>query len=197
MRIGVVAWQGDFAKHLAMLKTVGIETQEVRQPEDLAHCAGLIIPGGESTVMVRQMDFARMRAPLAEFAKNRPLFGTCAGLILLAKEVHPFSSRTLELLDITVERNAFGRQAESFRSSILLELNPPQVTGFSALFIRAPRIQSYGPEVQILASFQGEPVLVRQGRHLAASFHPELMGDPAIHQYFISSCVAHSDSYRI
>jgi 5'-phosphate synthase pdxT subunit len=185
MRVGVLALQGDFAKHIEVLRSLGVETQEIRKPEDLAECDGLIIPGGESTVIMRQIDRIGMRQPLVEFAGQKPIFGTCAGLILMSKEVEGASIQPLQLLDVKVERNAFGRQVESFRACVSLELTPEHSKVFPAFFIRAPRIRACKEGVQVLATFEEEPILVRQGHHLGASFHPELTSDPQVHQYFI------------
>lgn len=185
MRIGVLALQGDFAKHALVLRSLGVEVQEVRTPEDLSLCQGLIIPGGESTVMLRQIDFIKLRAPLAAFAKKKPLFGTCAGLILMSQSVKGSPLQPLHLLDVEVERNAYGRQVESFEAFISLDLQEKHTEAFPAFFIRAPRIRSCGGGVQVLALHRGEPVLVRQGFHLGASFHPELTDNPQLHQYFI------------
>jgi 5'-phosphate synthase pdxT subunit len=185
MHIGVLALQGDFAKHIEVLRSLGVEVHEVRKPQDLENCHGLIIPGGESTVMLRQLDFIEMRDPLLAFAHQKPVFGTCAGLILMSKQVQKFSLQPLQLLDITVERNAFGRQVESFQAFISLEFTSGHSKTFPAFFIRAPRIKNWGKDVQILAMWEGEPILVRQGHHLGASFHPELTADPQVHQYFI------------
>ncbi len=185
MRIGVLALQGDFAKHIEVLRSLGVEVQEVRKPEDLINCEGLIIPGGESTVIMRQLDRIGLRDALVKFAAQKPLFGTCAGLILMSKHVEGSSVQPLELLNITIERNAFGRQVESFQAFVSLEFSPEHSKTFPAFFIRAPRIRQYEKSVQVLATFEGEPILVRQGHHLGASFHPELTADPQVHQYFI------------
>jgi 5'-phosphate synthase pdxT subunit len=185
MRIGVLALQGDFAKHAEVLRSLGVEVQEVRKPQDLKDCEGLIIPGGESTVMLRQLDFIKMRDELLKFAHQKPLFGTCAGLILMSKHVQAFPLEPLQLLDVTLERNAFGRQIESFEAFVSLEFAPKQSQAFPAFFIRAPRIREIGKDVQVLAKLEEEPILVRQGHHLGSSFHPELTSDPQVHQYFI------------
>lgn len=185
IRVGVLALQGDFAKHAEVLLSLGVEVQEVRKPQDLEFCDGLIIPGGESTVMMRQMDFIGMRDALISFAHQKPVFGTCAGLILMSKQIESSPFCPLQLLDIAIERNAFGRQIESFQTFISLELAPGVSKTFPAFFIRAPRIKECGEEVQILATLKGEPILVRQGYCLGASFHPELTSDPQIHHYFI------------
>lgn len=185
--IGVLALQGDFSKHSEMLRSIGVEVVEVRKPQDLDQCDGLIIPGGESTVMLRQLDFIGMREKLQKFAEEKPLFGTCAGLILMSDQVQSSSLKPLNLLDIQVERNAFGRQVDSFQTFVELRLDSeykhPKL--FNAYFIRAPRIRANGPHVQVLASYDNEAILVRQGHHLGASFHPELTSDPAIHLYFV------------
>lgn len=190
MLIGVLALQGDFSKHVDVLRSLGVEVQEVRKPQDLENCQGLIIPGGESTVMLRLIEFIGMRQPLLDFAEQKPLFGTCAGLILMSKSIQSSPFLPLKLLDVEVERNAFGRQVNSFQSFISLELKaekfkPKHSKIFSAFFIRAPRIKKWGKEVEVLARFEGEPILVRQGHHLGASFHPELTPDPEVHRYFI------------
>ena len=185
-KVGVLALQGAFAKHLEMLKTLGIEGVEVRTPTDLAQCAGVIIPGGESTTILRQLWFIELFQALAEFAKTKPLFGTCAGLILMSREVlandfmKPFG-----VLDVAVERNAFGRQVESFRTSVEVVLSSKPVK-YPAVFIRAPRIRSCGPGVKVLATYEDEPILVQEGLHMGATFHPELTDNPLIHEYFVS-----------
>jgi pyridoxal 5'-phosphate synthase pdxT subunit len=184
--IGVLALQGDFAKHIEMLTSLQVATQEVRQAKDLEKCDGLIIPGGESTVIQRQLDFSGLREPLIQFANKKPLFGTCAGLILMSKQIQESSVNSLNLLDISTERNAFGRQAHSFEALVSLYLiSDSQPTLFPAFFIRAPRIRATGSQVQILGTWQNEAVCVRQGHLLASSFHPELTKDPAIHCYFV------------
>lgn len=185
MKMGVLALQGDFAKHAEVLRSLGIEVVEVRKPQDLQQCAGLIIPGGESTVILRQIDFIGLREPLLAFASQKPVFGTCAGLILMASNIQSSPLKPLQLLDIEIERNAFGRQIESFHASIVLNFSDGHSKIFPAYFIRAPRIRSCGQEVEILAHLEGEPILVRQGHHLGATFHPELTSDPLVHQYFI------------
>lgn len=185
MRIGVLALQGDFAKHAERLVALGVEAKEVRKPEDLEECEGLILPGGESTAMTRQIDFIQMREPLLTFARQKPLFGTCAGVILMSKQIKDAPFFPLGLLGITVERNAFGRQIESFQTFLPVELSAGHSQLVPAFFIRAPRICQYEKDVRVLATFEGEPVLVQQGHHLGATFHPELTDSPLIHQYFI------------
>lgn len=184
--VGVLALQGAFAKHAEMLRSLGVSVIEVRTPADLSRCDGLVIPGGESTTMVRQIKFIELEEPLKIFSTHKPIFGTCAGMILISNKIIADSMKPFGFLDISVERNAFGRQVESF--VIPLELNLYKDSSpiiFEGLFIRAPRIREVGPDVEVLAEFQGEPVLVRQGKHLASSFHPELTSDNAVHAYFI------------
>jgi len=185
--VGILALQGDFAKHEAVIKSLGVETKLVRTPEDLQACDALIIPGGESTTIYRQLEFIKLTQPLTEFAQKKPVFGTCAGLILMSQTIVSENFiKPLKILDVTVERNAYGRQCESFSTD--LEVSLPEGNGFttSAFFIRAPKIKNCGEEVSVLATYNDEPVFVRQGHHFGASFHPELTEDSRIHQYFLS-----------
>jgi len=184
--VGVLALQGAFAKHIEMLLLLGVKALEVRKPEELAECDALIIPGGESTTIMKQMNFIEFTDPFRRFAEKKPVFGTCAGLILMSKEIISDKMQAFNLMDISVERNAFGRQVESFHVDLDLKLPSSKSHHFDAVFIRAPRIRSMGKEVKMLASFEGEPVLVQQGHHLGATFHPELTHDSAIHAYFLS-----------
>src|SRR5438309_6744339 len=184
MRIGVLALQGDFARHAAALGRCGVEAVEVRRPEELSEVDGLIIPGGESTTLLKLMDEWAFVPALEKFhAASRPIFGTCAGLILLAREVESPRQFSLGLIDVGVERNAYGRQRESFEASgvATLDAGPVQL---EMVFIRAPRIRRVGPSVQVLAEYAGEPVLARQGRVLVATFHPELTESTTVHRYF-------------
>ena len=184
MQVGVLALQGDFAKHAHVLKHLDCHVVEVRTPRDLEICQGIIIPGGESTTILKQMDFIGLKQPLIDFAKTKPLFGTCAGLILMSKGIVPSKMEGLQILDITVERNAYGRQIASFEATVNLDLKENKC--FPAVFIRAPRILSISPTVQVLGTFEGEPILIRQGHHLGATFHPELIPDcPVVHRYFL------------
>ncbi len=190
--IGVLALQGAFSKHIEMLKTLGVLAIEVRTPKDLEKCDALIIPGGESTTILRQMNFIELTEKIKEFASVKPIFGTCAGLILMSQEILKSDMKPFNILDIKVERNAFGRQVESFKTDVNMQLNPKkQPTLFPAFFIRAPRIKECGKDVEVLATFEGEPVLVRQGDHLGATFHPELTDDAAIHRFFINLIKKH------
>ena len=184
VRIGVLALQGDFALHSQALERSEVDAVEVRKPEALADLDGLILPGGESTTLLRLIDEWNFVPALERFhATGKPVFGTCAGLILLAREVlHPVQP-SLGLIDVAVERNAYGRQRESFevRGSITLAGRAIPV---DMVFIRAPRIRRVGPEVETLATHAGAPVMARQGTVLVATFHPELTDDLTVHRYF-------------
>ena len=184
MKIGVLALQGDFALHVAALGGCGVEVVEVRKPEQLGDLDGLVIPGGESTTLLKLMDEWRFVPALEKFhAEGRPLFGTCAGLILLAREVDSPRQFSLGFIDAAVERNAYGRQRESFetRQTALLDGRP---TPIDMMFIRAPRIRRVGTGVDVLARHGDDPVLARQGTVLVATFHPEVLGERAVHEYF-------------
>ena len=184
MRIGVLALQGDFALHAKALARCGAEAVEVRKPGELADCDGLIIPGGESTTLLKLMDEWGFVPAIEKFhAEGKPIFGTCAGLIVLAREVENPRQFSLGLIDVTVERNAYGRQRESFEASGAASLDGSPVP-LEMVFIRAPRIRRVGPGVEPLAEHRGEPVLARQGTVLVAAFHPELTEDTAVHRYF-------------
>jgi len=184
-RVGVLALQGDFAAHAALLRGLGAEVLEVRRVADLRGLGGLVMPGGESTALLRLMADEPWFDALRAFHRDGgALFGTCAGAILLAREVTGPSQPSLGLLDATLERNAYGRQIESFET--LLEA--PLLGGaVRAAFIRAPRIRRVGPGVAVLARHQGEPALVEEGRVLAATFHPEIAGEGLVHERFLQA----------
>lgn len=182
--IGVLALQGAFAKHIEMLRTLGVKASEVRSPEELEGCDALIIPGGESTAILRLLKERDFSQSLAKYGETHPVFGTCAGLILMAKQIVAEPTKPFGWLDVAVERNAFGRQAESFRANLDLQLERLH-SSFPALFIRAPRIRECSADVEVLAHFNDEPVLVRQGHYLGSTFHPELTNNSVIHEYFI------------
>ena len=189
MKIGVLALQGDFAEHIAMLKRLKVETFEVRLPEQLNGLDGLIIPGGESTTIGKLAVAYNLMEPLKLFGQRHAIWGTCAGAIFISKDVSR-DQPLLELMDIKVERNAFGRQVDSFEA----DLNIPelkQATGtkddYHAVFIRAPIIESVDADAKILASVpDGRIVAAQQGHLLATSFHPELTNDTRFHEYFLS-----------
>lgn len=185
MTVGVLALQGGFAKHIQMLKVLGVNVIEVRKPADLARCDGLIIPGGESTTMMYHIGVLDFFQPLLNFAKKHPVFGTCAGLILLSRKVDNDLMRPLCILDIVIERNAFGRQIESHRTQVKLNLGKGYPLASEGFFIRAPRITQLSEDVHVLAHCNNEPVLIQQGHHLGATFHPELTDDTSIHSYFL------------
>jgi 5'-phosphate synthase pdxT subunit len=172
-RIGVLAVQGNFREHAAMLRRLGAEPVEVRKPEQLEGLDGLVIPGGESTAIMRLVRLYGLEEAIRSFA--RPVFGTCAGMILLDR-------RHLGVLDLEVARNAYGRQVASFEADLELGGDEPPLRG---VFIRAPRVAEVGPEVEVLAELDGEPVLMRQGSVIVASFHPELTDDTRVHERFL------------
>jgi len=181
-RVGVLALQGDFEAHQRALARAGAEAVEVRSAADLENIQGLVIPGGESSTMLKLLEEEKLLDPLREFGRARPIFGTCAGAILLASEVANPPQRSLGLMDIEVERNAYGRQLDSR----IAHLEPEGIQGgLEAVFIRAPIIRRVGGDARVLASYHGDPVLVEQGRHLAATFHPELTQDSRVHLMFL------------
>jgi 5'-phosphate synthase pdxT subunit len=173
VKIGILAVQGDFREHAAMLRRLSAEPVEVRKPEQLEDLDGLVIPGGESTAIMRLIRIYGLEEALARFA--RPVFGTCAGMILLDRD-------HLGLVDVLVRRNAYGRQVASFEADLELRGDDRTVRG---VFIRAPRVEEVGADVEVLAELDGEPVLLREGRFLVASFHPELTDDTSIHELFL------------
>lgn len=185
-RIGVLAIQGDYAAHAEALADAGAEAVEVRHAEELAGLDGLILPGGESTTMLKFLERRGFFEALKAYSASSPVFGTCAGAILLARDVRHPAQRSLEALDAVVERNAYGRQIDS---AILIE--PTSLPGgpLEMVFIRAPRIAETGPGVEVLARREGFPVLVRQGKLMAATFHPELSADRRVHCLFVQTVI--------
>ena len=182
-QIGVLGLQGAYAKHLAVLQQLNVQAVDVRKPGDLEECHGLIIPGGESTTMTKLINEIEMHDALLKFSVDRPVFGTCAGMILMAAKVDDGRVKTLNLINIEVERNGYGRQIDSFIDELDVTTNG-QAFSMRGVFIRAPRIKNMGDGVEVLASVNGEPVLVQEGHHMAAAFHPELTGETRIHNYF-------------
>ena len=188
-RVGVLALQGDFEAHERALERAGATPVQVRTAEELNNLDGLVIPGGESTTMLKLLNYMDLKEPLREFAMKKPVFGTCAGAILLAKEVLNPSQESFGMVDLTVERNAYGRQIDSRVAQISPEAAFEERTGkgdMEAVFIRAPIIRRAGPDVRVLAEYGGDPVLVEQGQYLVATFHPELTQDPRVHRLFLS-----------
>jgi 5'-phosphate synthase pdxT subunit len=184
MQVGVLALQGAFAAHSDCLTSIGVQSIEVRNPEQLSSVDALLMPGGESSTMSQLLESSGLFDPIAaRIADGMPVFGTCAGMILLASEILDGRSdqRSFSAIDISVRRNAFGRQVDSFEATV-----NSSVGDFHGVFIRAPRIERVGENVEVLGSINDEPVLVRQGNVLAASFHPELSNDARLHEYFVS-----------
>lgn len=183
MKIGILAVQGDFSAHAAMLRKLGAETVEVRTPTDLSGCDGLILPGGESTTQLQFLQEEGLAEAIKKFAEeDKAIFGTCAGAILLANEVKNPQQESLGLLDMTVLRNGYGRQVHSdvASGSSKLKSEPMEM-----VFIRAPIFERVGPGIEVLAEFAGKPALVQRGHILAAAFHPELTDDTTVHQHFL------------
>jgi 5'-phosphate synthase pdxT subunit len=188
-RVGVLALQGDFEAHERALALAGADVRQVRSAAELDAVDGLVIPGGESTTMLKLLHYMDLMEPLRRFALQKPVFGTCAGAILLAKEVLNPAQESLGLVDVTVERNAYGRQTDSR----VVKLEPgaefAERAGageLEAVFIRAPIIRRAGSAVKVLAEYDGNPVLVEQGRYLIATFHPELTKDLRVHTLFLN-----------
>jgi pyridoxal 5'-phosphate synthase pdxT subunit len=183
-KIGILAVQGDFAAHAEMLRSLGAETVEVRTPADLEGCDGLILPGGESTTQLQFLQEEGLEAAIKDFAaRGNAIFGTCAGAILLATHVKRPEQPSLGLLDMTVLRNAYGRQVASdvFFGSSKLKTEPMEM-----VFIRGPIIESVSPEIEVLAEYAGKPALVQKDNVMAATFHPELSDDPTVHEHFLT-----------
>jgi 5'-phosphate synthase pdxT subunit len=178
LRVGVLALQGDFEAHARMLRELGATVSEVRLPADMEELDGLVIPGGESTTILKGIDSAELEPALrAHHEAGRPILGTCAGMIVC-------DSEHLDFIDATARRNAFGRQLQSFEADLRLEGAGDEP--LRAVFIRAPWIERHGAGVEVLASFEGHPVAIRDGNVLAAAFHPELTDDPRVHAIFMA-----------
>jgi 5'-phosphate synthase pdxT subunit len=185
-KVGVIALQGAVGLHVEVLRDLGADPVEVRTPEQLSGVDALVLPGGESTTMSKLLDSSGLRAPVAVLlADGAPALGTCAGMILLATEVLDgrADQQSFGAIDLTVRRNAFGRQVDSFETDVVID----GLAGgpFHAVFIRAPYVETVGPAVEVLASVDDHPVLCRQGPVLAAAFHPELSGDLRLHELFM------------
>ena len=187
-KVGVLSLQGDFAAHGAALQRAGAEPVYVRSAAQFAGLDGLVIPGGESTTMLKLLRYDGLMEPLEEFARRKPVFGTCAGAILMASQVSAPAQESLGLMDISVERNGYGRQVDSRVTFIEPDADFERRTApgpLEAVFIRAPIIRRVGDGAKVLARYGGDPVLVEQGPHLAATFHPELTRDGRVHQLFL------------
>lgn len=183
MIIGVSGIQGDFREHKWMIEKLGYETLVVRTPEELEKVDALIIPGGESTTMIRIMKrIGLFDALKGKILNGFPVYGTCAGLIVLAKEIENYPQESLGVIDIKVMRNAYGRQVDSFDEMVEIKgFDKP----FKAVFIRAPRVDDWGPEVEVLSMLDNHPIMLRQKNVLVTSFHPELTDDTRVHEYFL------------
>lgn len=196
MTVGVLALQGDFAAHAKALRAAAhaaameLEVREVRRPDDLTSLRGLVLPGGESTTLLKLLAPEQLDLAIARFVTEQDgaLFGTCAGAILVSREVRSPAQRSLGLLDAVIERNAYGRQVDSFITRLSAEKGSVLAgEPIEAVFIRAPRFLEVSPRVEVLARVKGDPALVRQGRVLAATFHPEMTSDVRIHRFFLES----------
>jgi 5'-phosphate synthase pdxT subunit len=194
--IGILALQGDFAAHAKSVQRVGARAADIRTSKDLAAIDGLIIPGGESTVMLKLLHQDAMMAALKDFAAQKPVFGTCAGAILLATKVLNPEQESLGVLDIDVERNAYGRQGASHIAVIEPSQEFQKRVGagaVEAVFIRAPIIRRVGAAANVLMSHNGDPILIEQDRHMAATFHPELTDDTRVHKLFLGKVGRHTN----
>ncbi len=191
LTIGILALQGAYDVHAAMVQRLGANSRLIRRPDQLQKLDGLILPGGESTTFLKHLERDGFFVALASFVEDRPTFGTCAGCILLAKDVTNPPQRSLGVLDVTIERNAYGRQNDSaiVSTSTTLPGGP-----LEAVFIRAPRIERVGPQVKVLAQRENSPVLVEQAHLLAATFHPELSTDDRIHRHFLDLALHYKES---
>jgi 5'-phosphate synthase pdxT subunit len=180
--IGVLALQGDYSKHIQILEMLDFQVLEVRYPNELSLIEGLVIPGGESTTISDLMERSNFHEPIKIFAKKKPILGTCAGLIMMSKNINDDRIKSLDILDISVDRNAYGKQLDSFTSEIEVSLNSNNYS-FSATFIRAPKIDKVGKNVKILSFYKNKPIVVKQGHHLGLAFHPELAKTTFFHNY--------------
>ncbi|MBN1782482.1 pyridoxal 5'-phosphate synthase glutaminase subunit PdxT [bacterium] len=191
--VGVLALQGDFARHMDSLKRLRCPRKLIRWPEDLETCAGLILPGGESTTFVNLLGKTGLKKAICDFAEKSPVMGTCAGLIILAGEIVNDNMETLGLIDIRVERNAYGRQVDSFTDTVHVPMFEDKPV-FEGVFIRAPRIHAYGGDVMSLGRHGQDVVMARNRRILVCTFHPELTSDTRVHRYFVEEMAGKTDS---
>ena len=185
-KIGILAIQGDFEKHKSMVSGLGYVAEEVRTQKELDSTNALIIPGGESTTFLNLFTEFGLQEPIKQYAKNRPIMGTCAGLIVLSSEVEGLSFTPLGLIDIVAQRNAYGRQKESFIDNISIQLNGNE-SEFMGVFIRAPKIHKFGSSVQALGTHEEDVVLAASKNILICTFHPELTEDTRIHNFFLNN----------
>ena len=184
MMIGILALQGNFIQHKKFVDKIGVQNILVSHPNQIDKCESLIIPGGESTTISKQIDNNKFRKKLIEFALVKPILGTCAGMIMLSSSRPIENMSPLNIMDFNIKRNAWGSQVYSFSANI--NLNFDESRSFHGVFIRAPKISNIGKDVHVLATFDGEPVLLSDGMHMVSSFHPEIGEDYRIHEYFIN-----------
>ena len=182
-RIGILALQGNFSQHKIMFDFLGINNIYIRYPSDVEKCDAIVIPGGESTAISKQIYRNNLRHSLIEYAKTNSIFGTCAGMILLSSTNESKNLQPLGIMDFTVTRNAYGRQIESFSANLRLDFSDN--TDFHAVFIRSPKFSKIGKNIKILAKYNKQPVMFTDGRHFATTFHPEIGSDIRIHNYFM------------
>ena len=191
IHVGVLALQGAFQKHIDLLQASGVSAGSVRQPNELENCNALIIPGGESTTISLLMQQYDLYQPIRSFAENNPVMGVCAGMIMMATEVDDDRVTPLGLIPFTAKRNYYGRQVHSFSTQLKLDFAVrDKDLPFPAIFIRAPGVENISPEVEVLAKKDGEAIILRYGKHMALSFHPELTGDSRIHDFWLATAMA-------
>ena len=184
MKIGILALQGNFCQHKIVLDSLGIQSTYIYYPRQIDKCDALIIPGGESTTISKQIDNNKFRKALCNFSITKPVFGTCAGMIMLSSTKPTNNMNPLNVMDFRIERNAWGRQVHSFSDDIYLDFDKDR--SFHAVFIRAPKISRIGQGIQVLSTYDNEPILVSDGMHIVSVFHPEIGNDFRIHEYFIN-----------
>ncbi len=183
INIGILALQGNYNCHYEILKSLNVGVKFVKYSEDLDGCNGLIIPGGESTAISIQINRYKLKDAIINFSNDKPIFGTCAGMIMLSSRLNSNNVDSLGIMDFDIDRNAWGRQVNSFTDKVKLSFDSKSF--FNGIFIRAPKIKSVGSKVKIIAKYKTEPVMLSDGRHIACSFHPELGNDNRIHSYFM------------
>lgn len=187
--VGVLALQGGFALHAKILQKCGVKSIELKKPDQLRKCDALVVPGGESTTLAKLLREENLSEEIIEFSRNRPVMGTCAGLILLSDGVVNHEMETMKLIEISVERNAYGRQTESFIDEVRILTGSSGKRSFEGVFIRAPKIVGIKPGVEVLGIMGEEPVMVRNETILAMTFHPELTNDNRLHSFFIKNFI--------
>ena len=184
MIIGILALQGNFIQHKKFVDKIGVQNILVRHPNEIDQCDSLIIPGGESTTISKQIDNNQFRKKLIDFSLKNPILGTCAGMIMLSTSVPIINMTPLNIMDFQIKRNAWGRQVHSFSEDIYLDFDKDR--SFHAVFIRAPKISRIGKSLQVLSTYNDEPILMSDGMHIVSTFHPEIGNDFRIHEYFIN-----------